>query len=53
MVIVLYGKGEIPIGGILLFAAYFGDASSSLWELAWSLDVITEILEQFKMLWMG
>lgn len=38
MVIALYGKGEIPIGGILLFAAYFGDASSSLWELAWSLD---------------
>ena len=38
MVVVLYGNGTIQIGGILLFAAYFGDASSSLWELAWSLD---------------
>lgn len=38
MVIILYAHGVIPIGGILLFAAYFGDASSSLWELAWSLD---------------
>ncbi|HUD10167.1 MAG TPA: ABC transporter ATP-binding protein [Candidatus Saccharimonadales bacterium] len=38
LVILLYGHNVIPIGGILLFAAYFGDASSSLWELAWSLD---------------
>ncbi|HEV2403439.1 MAG TPA: ABC transporter ATP-binding protein [Candidatus Saccharimonadales bacterium] len=38
IVILLYVHGIIPIGGILLFAAYFGDASSSLWELAWSLD---------------
>jgi ATP-binding cassette subfamily B protein len=38
LVLVLYGNGAIQIGGILLFAAYFGDASSSLWELAWSLD---------------
>jgi ATP-binding cassette subfamily B protein len=38
LAILLYGHGVIPIGGILLFAAYFGDASSSLWELAWSLD---------------
>jgi ATP-binding cassette subfamily B protein len=38
LVILLYGNGAIPIGGILLFAAYYGDASSSLWELAWSLD---------------
>jgi ATP-binding cassette subfamily B protein len=38
LVLVLYGNGAIQIGGILLFAAYFGDASSSQWELAWSLD---------------
>jgi ATP-binding cassette subfamily B protein len=38
LVILLYTNGAISIGGILLFAAYFGDASSSLWELAWSLD---------------
>ena len=38
MVIVLYGHSVIPIGGIVLFIAYFGDASSSLWQLAWALD---------------
>lgn len=38
LVVFLYIHGAIAIGGILLFAAYFGDASSSLWELAWSLD---------------
>jgi ATP-binding cassette subfamily B protein len=38
LVIILYAHGIIPIGGIVLFIAYFGDASSSLWQLAWALD---------------
>ncbi len=38
LVIVLYGQGTIPIGGLVLFIAYFGDASSTLWQLAWALD---------------
>ena len=38
LVVALYGQGIIPIGGIVLFIAYFGDASSSLWQLAWALD---------------
>jgi ABC-type multidrug transport system fused ATPase/permease subunit len=37
-VIVLYGHGVIQLGGIVLFIAYFGDASNSLWQLAWALD---------------
>lgn len=38
LVIWLYAQGEIQIGAIVLFVAYFGDASSSLWSLAWALD---------------
>lgn len=38
LVIVLYSRSIIPLGGIVLFVAYFSDASSSLWELAWALD---------------
>jgi ABC-type multidrug transport system fused ATPase/permease subunit len=38
LVILLYSHSIIPLGGIVLFVAYFGDASSSLWELAWALD---------------
>ena len=38
IVIALYGHGVIQLGGIVLFIAYFGDASSSLWQLAWALD---------------
>lgn len=38
LVLVLFGQGVVPLGGVVLFIAYFGDASSSLWELAWSLD---------------
>lgn len=38
LVILLYGHGIIPIGGIVLSIAYFSDASSSLWQLAWALD---------------
>ncbi len=34
----LFGQGMIPLGGLVLFIAYFGDASSSLWQLAWALD---------------
>lgn len=38
LVIVLYGKGQVLLGDIVLFIAYFGDASSSLWQLAWAFD---------------
>lgn len=38
MVLYLFSRGEVPIGGLVLFIAYFGGASSSLWALAWSLD---------------
>ena len=38
LVLVLYAHGTVQLGGIVLFIAYFGDASSSLWELAWALD---------------
>ncbi|HSW99481.1 MAG TPA: ABC transporter ATP-binding protein [Patescibacteria group bacterium] len=38
MVVLLYGHGAIPLGGIVLFVAYFGEASSSLWALAWCFD---------------
>jgi ATP-binding cassette subfamily B protein len=38
LVVALYGHGIISLGGIVLFIAYFGDASSSLWQLAWALD---------------
>lgn len=38
MVVGLYANGVVQIGDIVLFIAYFGDASSSLWQLAWALD---------------
>ncbi|MGI8419602.1 MAG: ABC transporter ATP-binding protein, partial [Candidatus Levyibacteriota bacterium] len=38
LVLLLYSHSIIPIGGIVLFLAYFTDASSSLWELAWAFD---------------
>jgi len=38
LVILLYSHNVISLGGIVLFIAYFGDASSSLWQLAWALD---------------
>ena len=38
MVIFLYAHGTIQLGAIVLFIAYFGDASTGLWELAWALD---------------
>ncbi|MBA3724310.1 MAG: ABC transporter ATP-binding protein [Candidatus Levybacteria bacterium] len=38
LVIMLYGQGAVQIGGIVLFIAYFGDASSTLWQLAWAFD---------------
>lgn len=38
LVIALYGNGVVQVGSIVLFVAYFGDASSSLWQLAWALD---------------
>lgn len=38
MVLVLYGNGVVQIGGMVLFVTYFGEASSSLWQLAWALD---------------
>lgn len=38
LVVVLFMHGMVQLGGIVLFISYFGDASSSLWELAWALD---------------
>lgn len=38
LVLWLYGQGSIELGAIVIFLAYFGDASSSLWGLAWALD---------------
>lgn len=38
LVVGLYANGIIQLGGIVLFIAYFGDASSTLWSLAWALD---------------
>lgn len=38
LVLLLFANGQVPIGGVVLFIAYFGDASSSLWQLAWALD---------------
>lgn len=34
----LYSQGQVQLGDIVLFAAYFGSASSSLWQLAWAFD---------------
>lgn len=38
VVLLLFANGTVPLGGVVLFIAYFGDASSSLWQLAWALD---------------
>lgn len=38
LVLKMFIAGEVQVGDIVLFLAYFTDASSSLWELAWSLD---------------
>jgi ATP-binding cassette subfamily B protein len=38
LLIALFNRGAVTIGSIVLFIAYFGDASSSLWQLAWALD---------------
>lgn len=38
LMLVLYGKGIITVGDVVLFFAYFMDASSSLWELSWQMD---------------
>lgn len=38
LVLVLFANGTVALGGVVLFVAYFGDASSSLWQLAWALD---------------
>jgi ABC-type multidrug transport system fused ATPase/permease subunit len=36
--LVLYSRGTIPLGAVVLFVTYFGEASSTLWQLSWSLD---------------
>lgn len=38
LVIGLYVHHIVPLGSIVLFIAYFGEASTGLWELAWALD---------------
>lgn len=37
-VLYLYSRGLVQLGDILLFITYFGNASDSLWQLAWSFD---------------
>jgi len=37
-VLYLYSRGMVQLGDILLFITYFGNASDSLWQLAWSFD---------------
>lgn len=37
-VLYLYSRGVAQLGDILLFITYFGSASDSLWQLAWSFD---------------
>ena len=38
LILHMYTTGTVQVGDIVLFLAYFSDASTSLWELAWSLD---------------
>lgn len=38
LVLYLYSQGIVGIGEIIIFFAYFSDASSSLWQLAWAFD---------------
>lgn len=38
LMLVLYSRGIITVGDMVLFFAYFMDASSSLWELSWQMD---------------
>lgn len=40
LVIVLwqFSIGNVELGSVVLFLAYFGSASSGLWQLAWALD---------------
>lgn len=38
LALVLFANGTIELGGVVLFIAYYGDASGSLWQLAWALD---------------
>jgi ATP-binding cassette subfamily B protein len=37
-VVFLYSHGVVHLGDVVLFIAYFGEASGSLWQLAWALD---------------
>ena len=39
LILWLYSRGQISIGDVVLFVAYFGDASSSIWELAWQMNM--------------
>lgn len=38
LILKLYSTGQVTVGDVVLFIAYFNDASSSLWELSWQLD---------------
>jgi ATP-binding cassette subfamily B protein len=38
LVLWLFSEGMVQLGGVVLFVAYFTDASSSLWTIAWALD---------------
>lgn len=38
MILVLFSRGEVELGGIVLFIAYFDAAAHNLWQLAWAFD---------------
>lgn len=38
LVLLLFAHGVVPLGGIVLFVAYYSSASSGLWQLANALD---------------
>ncbi len=38
LAVIMFSRGIIPIGGLVLFIAYFNSASSALWNLAWNFD---------------
>lgn len=40
LVLYLYSQSIVGLGEIIIFFAYFTDASSSLWQLAWALDAL-------------
>lgn len=38
LVLQLFANGAVQLGGVVLFVAYYGQASDTIWSLAWALD---------------